>query len=1023
MLCGSVLGGMANGSRTRCRDDQVKQAAAQCLYNLLRQRETESAPTDAQRAKARLIVFQNYAQSPHFIPILGQTLSAVIESSESRTFSLQQTSLKVLRVLLELYAPDQVFPMILPGVISSMSRVALGTKLERQWANGDIVAAALRVMQIATVRSIGDGICAAEGALHRVDDLESLREIVTPFAAEPPEGRADSPFITKRTPSWLKGTASQLHIAINNLDSLTGHPSPIALRALASFSGHILEATTETLSQTQPLLLAFLLSVSNSSFDKVSSEARSHLLTLLSNGSKSQASLLQTLMRNMSEYLSALPRLIAIQEESKAQHVTGLIEAICRLASLGNGPAAGTMPAVAKGIGKLLGPSGGVEKWGWSLLSVFEFSEAPLTVVQTSVEQLMLESDPNNPQLAAFPGLQPKNIRSDTLQAVESMFRTLGNVGGETCLYSVEWFIGIGKGGTGRNAVAAMWCACRLLEGVSGINLYSEDSVSCVAPKPTRRLEKLSRYLARSLPELWDQQFDDIEEPAPPADTTQDLTDMSLIERKKGLHSLHENLKIIGSRPATVTETSYQPVNHRALALQVISVCVGILQSRSSSLFIHVLYPVLHSLVSQVPFLASTAYASLQFMTAASSYASPANLLLSNFDYALDAISRRLTRRRLDIVATRVLVVLVRLVGSDVVEKAGDVVEECFDRLDEFHGYDILVEGLVNVLVEVTKSLRNEASTEVKREKEPVYTSYAQLSDLSTFFQWYRKRHESNSDEDLVDYGPAPRRAWAEKDKNKEKPEQEENEGMTNAENPSDELPPTPTQALTKQIVSRSLYFLTHGSPVIRARILTLLASSTPNLPSSALMPAIHSAWPFILNRLSDQETFVVSAAALLIEMLSTYMGEFMFRRIWDDVWPRFRILLSKLQDGDNSSALVWRGESLTGPGSAYTHSHRLYRALLNTMTAAVRDVRPHERSLWDLLVMVRRFLDHTAHPELQSCARRLYTAAMVQNADATWLVLSATFTQDHAVLAFLYNAKWDITDNARIILGITPVE
>ncbi|EKM84112.1 hypothetical protein AGABI1DRAFT_117556 [Agaricus bisporus var. burnettii JB137-S8] len=1021
MLCGSVLSDGATAGRKSPRDDQVKQAAAQCLYTLLRQREASEllSPNNFQQAKARSAEFQRLARLPRFIPILGRTLGAVVESSESRTFSLQQTSLNVVQLLLGSYAPDQVFPMILPGVISSMSKVALATKLDKQWANGDSVVSALHVMQIAIVRSVGDTICLAEGALRSADNLEDLTEIVAPSVDEPLEADVTSS-PTRRTPSWLKGTVSQLHIAINNLNVLTVHPNPVVLRALASFSGHVLKETTLTLPQTQPLLLAFLLSASMSPFQSVSSEAHSHLSVLLPIGHKSRVSFLRILLRNMSEYLSALPRLVSVQEESKVQHLASLIEAICRLASPSKDSVSTAAPAISQGIGKLLGPSGEVEKWGWNLLSVFEFSEVAVAV-QMTPERLMLEGNPNTSQLPVFPTMQLRTMGITTLEAVERMFRALGDAGGDACLYAVEWFIGIGKGGTGRDAVAAMWCACRLLEGVSNIHLSVEESYDHITPRSTKRLEKLARSLAKTLPELWDLQAGDTDQYPQPNNTSQDLGEASLVERKIGLKQLHANLKIIRSSPAVIVDTYDQPINHRALTLQIISVCVGILQSRSTLLLIHVLYPVLHSLVSQVSFLASTAYASLQFMTAAASYASPANLLLSNFDYALDAISRRLTRRRLDVVATQVLVLLVRLVGSDVVEKAGDVVEECFDRLDEFHGYDVVVEGLVNVLVEVTKCLRNEAPQNAKPVKEPRYTPYARVSDITGFFQWYRQRHDLKAEEEDVNYGPAPRRAWGE-DKEKST-EEEEDAAIRKTENPSDEPPPTPTQALTKQIVSRSLYFLTHGSPIIRARILKLLAFSIPNIPSSALMPAIHSAWPFILNRLSDQETFVVSATAFLIEMLSTHMGEYMFRRIWDDVWPKFKTLLAELQAGDQNNALVQRGRDFVGAESAYTHSHRLYRALLDTMTAALQDVHLHERSFWDVLVLFRRFLSSAAHPELQQCARRLYSAAMTQDADTVWLVLSATFTHDHTVLAFLYNTKWDIIGNAQIVLGISPTD
>lgn len=1022
MLCSSVLGGMANKGKGKERDDEVKEAAAQCLFVLLKERDDDPL-TKPHQAKDRLAYFQTYARSPHFIPILGQTLSATICISESRSLSLQKTSLRILQVLLELYAPDEMFPVVLPGIISSMSKVALGSKLEKQWAHGEIVAAALQVMQTAIIKSIGDDICIAAGILKYADDLEGLSELLAPSAAEFVEAKSSTQYQVVRTPSWLKGTTSQLHIAINALDLLTRHPSSVALRALIEFSRYVLEATPQTLTQTQPLLLAFILSSANSNFDSVSCQARSHLLFLLSDENKSHVNLMQILMRLTSEYLSSLPRLISIQEENKVQHLSCLIRAVCNLTVLDEDSTttSSSISAISKGIGKLLGPSSDIEKWGWSLLSVFQFSDVPLTVDRNSMERLMLENDPDSPQVSGFPSLQLKGLDVQTLQRLEQMFRSLGAAAGETCLYAIEWFFGIGKSGVGRNAVAAMWCACRLLEGVSSVSLASEESVSRLRPKPARRLEKLARSLARTLSEQWDREIEDSDVP-PSSDAVQDLPDTSLVERKTGLFQLHENLKITQSSPATINENTDQPVNHRILSLQTLSVCIGILQSRSSPLFIHVLYPVLHSLVSQVSFLSSTAYASLQFMTVMASYASPANLLLSNFDYALDAISRRLTRRWLDVDATQVLALLVHLVGSDVVEKAGDVVEECFDRLDEYHGYDVLVEGLVSVLVEVTRVLRNDASLEVKIEREPEYKVYPRLLDLSSFLEWFRKRKEMSEDvQETTDYGPAPQRAWSEP--KSEIDEQKVKGAMANAANPNDEPLPTSTQTLTQQMITRSLYFLTHDSPVIRARILTLLASSVPNLPSSALMPAIHSAWPFVLNRLSDQETFVVSAAASLIEILSTYNGDFMFRRIWDDVWPKFKILLTKLQVADATSALVRRGEDGVGTESSYTHSHRLYRSLLNTMAAALEDVRPHERSFWDVLLLFRRFLSRNANPELQQCARRMYTAAMSQNGDMVWLVLTATYTREHSVMSFLYNEKWDIVDNACLILDITSTK
>ena len=85
--------------------------------------------------------------------------------------------------------------------------------------------------------------------------------------------------------------------------------------------------------------------------------------------------------------------------------------------------------------------------------------------------------------------------------------------------------------------------------------------------------------------------------------------------------------------------------------------------------------------------------------------------------------------------------------------------------------------------------------------------------------------------------------------------EVEEEKKMLNEVSPLDEPPPTPTQALTSQIVSRSITLLTHGAPSIRTQILVLLATATPVLPASSLLPAVHRAWPFVLNRRAEPES------------------------------------------------------------------------------------------------------------------------------------------------------------------------
>ena len=1024
MLCGSIVIGLGDKGKGRDRDDETREAAVQCLLRLLRgpPTDTDEGPKPDPCREANVARLALHARSRQFFPIFGQTLTSVMEASLTTTLTLQRACLRALRIMIEDYAPVYFVPSILPGVVSTMVKAALGTSSRKGWSNGEIIAEALGVVEVVVVKAIGDDVCLEEGAIRRVDDLEDLLELSTSAQAPVAQGASeDIPYATKRTESWLRASSSQLHIAMNSLSSLPSHPTPSALLTLCNFSYSVLSATTLTLPQTQPLLLSYLLSLSNAPFTSVSEKASSHLVELLRPGTKTYHPLMQTLSDMTSDYLSSLPRFISIQSEAKVEHTAGLIEAICRLCSRGaNGEERN--PAISTRLQKLMGPMGGIEKWGWVLLSVLEFGEPEFSTADFSVAQI-LDVEYAGPVDVPFPELTLKNITSrSTSNSLVRMLRALGQAAGEGCTFAIEWFIGVGRKSKKRDAIAALWCAARLLEGAGGISL--DSSSGGIVKERNKRIEKLARSVAKTISELWDEPNEDEVIQPTHATQSQALVDVvdenTLIEHKVGLLTIRAPGASDSSQAKQSKPTS-QPHLHAVMSIQLLSISSGILQARFSSLFLRVLYPVLHSIVSTNTHLSSSALAGLKYITNSTSYASPANLLLANFDYALDAISRRLSRRWLDLDATKVLVLLVRLIGKDVVEKAGDVVEECFDRLDEYHGYQVLVEGLVEVLAEVVRIVGEDESSRVDRtNEEPPPEPRPPTDDqrFEEFFHWLEHRNDataSDEGEETTDYGPAPQKAWG-------KETNETDRAGEATPNPTGEDPvSTPTQALTKQIVSRSIYFLTHSSPLIRARILTLLTNSVPVLPASAVLPSIHQAWPFVLNRFSDKEGWVVSAAAGLVESLSVNVGSFMQRRVWDDVWPKFRTLLDKLEAGDKSSALARRGyEGGIGTESAYTHSHRLYRSILRTVITGTQKVQTEDATLFEVILLFRRFLGKGVHEELQKYARELYIGVGKQNADAVWLVLEGTAgeLQGDDPRTKWMEEKWDIRENVALVVS-----
>jgi hypothetical protein len=489
------------------------------------------------------------------------------------------------------------------------------------------------------------------------------------------------------------------------------------------------------------------------------------------------------------------------------------------------------------------------------------------------------------------------------------------------------------------------------------------------------------------------------------------------IEHVRGIIDLDESLRIGHGTSVGAPQTPSKLILHSMVALQLLSVSARALQARFMSALLYTLYPILQSIISPVSQLSYSGFTALNIVASSLSYASPANLLLSNFDYVLDGVSRRLSRQRLDLDAVQVLLLVVRLVGRDVIQKASDVVEECFDRLDEYHGYDIVVDGLIEVLLEVIKVVESDEDSHIVREEDFRHAIIvpSDSTRMDTFQSWFASRNDAEPlEEDSIEYGPAPRRPWGDTDA--ATPEEPSTDNIQRQSDPNT-AQVTPIQSLSKHIVSRTIYFLTHDSASIRAKILALLSSAVPVLPESALLTSIHEAWPFILNRLSDTEPFVITAAAGLVEALSMHVGSFMYRRVWDDVWPRFRTLLQKLEAADSKSALARRGPGSVGTVSAYTQSHRLYRSMLKTMTASMKGVQVNDALAWEMLVLFRRFLHNKSHQELQTGATELFVAAGKSNADAVWLVLSSTVVTGVSPTTFLQKREWDIRENSDVIL------
>jgi TELO2-interacting protein 1 len=977
--------------------EETQLAAVKCLWELLRVHEAEETSlAGASSVAARQIrIF-----STENIPLLAQILTSLLVLTSSREQSLQVLSLRTVLSIVETFFGQKYVPTVMPGIISTLSRlISRGDGNTHQ--RGEIVKWSFKAMQATISLGIGDDICIREGVVRVYATLEDLSSAFEQERALHENSAAsESGVAIERTPSWLKATAAQLHNALNVLiPRVIDHPTPLALEGLVEFCGTTLIATTVTLPQSHGLLLMPLLILSLHSLPRIHTRSEEALREVLVK-SNTSSPLLQTFVKLGEDNLSALPRLLTSSQDDRLLHSLQILTAIASLSD-------DSLSPISRSISHILGPSGGIERWGWGILDGLTLSIPTVYYAPPNVEALLIQSGNDDIQGTIFPGPTMDHLANvETQRAMSTFFRTWGRAAGDEGLFAVEWFMGFASKGAGTAEVSALWCAARLLEGIADYALLVDGDRSSEgrqgdAPvgRKSSRLLQHARWLVKLVASLWDRDLDEVDNSSSGNSRPEFLGneyDNQLVEFVKGMQPLEKLLDIGKNAKANNTENlrATQRILFRAEALQLLALGSSILETRFSPLLIQAIYPILYSLVSVDSFLSATAHSTLLHVARACGYASASNLLLSNFDYALGSVSRYLTRQRLDMHAPKVFVILVKLVGKDVIDRASDVVEECFERLDDYHGYRVIVEGLVEVLLEVVRAVDYEIPAvdekAGQRSKLPRVERRAKLhSEMTDFATWFKNRNTSNPVEPPEDFGPHPRHAWGKED--------EEGDNNTNTDaQPMEDGPPklSPTQKLVQQVLNKSIYFLTHPSAVIRARVLSVLASSISTLSSvqSSLLPTIHLAWPFILNRFKNtgEEPFVVVEAAELIRALVANVGDFMDTKVWEDIWPVFRALIERLDAGDKHSALARRrgGKSSVGTESAYTTSHRLYCAILATISLAIAEVTLNDQVAWEVLLVCRRFMNEEVHEELQTLARSIYLEMAQKNADAVWLAL-----------------------------------
>ncbi|GAA6050924.1 hypothetical protein JCM3770_002540 [Rhodotorula araucariae] len=1052
---------------------------------------------------------QRPRDSPPPVPILFHTLTTLLALSAEPTslLQLQLSSLEALRILVADYlahpapsatvpasaGPSPLLATALPGTASTLSRIALsmpssskteyGKSTRRQASS--VIIAALQTLSLLIVETVGDAVTSKlregqNGVSEANVPAATLEELVegkldelalsqvdnegAEHAPLPPDDPAPSPPAAGPaipTPAWLRFTIASLSTLFAALSPLSTHDSPLVRRALATFLSHILTRCAHTLGEQAEILLEGLLALASDSWDDVRLPAQGTLLAafaLPTNGSHTVEGPhpLALAARIVQRRLAALPGALRRQDEHAVRRGAGIIRAALEL-----------LPRVGAGVGSTSSPLHGVDRWSWALLAALEVERVPAAGrrVEGGMTLAWITGAADAPSTSesatgatAYPPVRLRAIsEAATVHALEALWEALGraSAAADQAGEVVDQFLGVALGPRRDQPAAAstLWVLDGVLRGMSG-DVQLPNAQKKVLKRAVRAVLALMEDLEEASAE---------DEPVPAGNAVdeprRDLLGVEddeasaairLIEHKRGVTTMPS---LEAYNPvAALTTTRDTRASHLVLlssfSLRILATSASLLSTAFQPFLMQSLYHVLaHLSPTTHAFLRAHAQHALALISTATAYASPQNLVLANVDYVVNSVSQRLSGAHLEPNAPLVLVEMIRLVGRPIVPMVQDLVDDVFEALDDYHGYDEVTVGLWAVLDALLKVMVEDLPPPPQAAADDGRGITAATKDVpqpnadadwQEFEDWLAHRHDppACADDSAVpdDLPPSnPQQPFS--SLHAESPEAPPAAGGPNGDARADDpdpsfasdtvapAPPTRAQRVTVQIVSKALFFLSHPSAFLRARVLSLMASSVPLLllPAPAvggggggggggqtreadLLPVVHRAWPAILARLAPpprEEAPVSRAAAALVGALATHAGAFVARRMAEDVWPRLVALLPASSPSPSPSASASASSGRAAGGGArgagiegrFSAEHRQLVDVLDALGAVATGVPLRETQLWDGALALRALLVRGGgiDDEIRRGAARVVEALARQNPDAVWCVLRGT--------------------------------
>ncbi|KAG9290940.1 hypothetical protein G9A89_011090 [Geosiphon pyriformis] len=963
--------------------EETKVVVIACILALLRGTEVEEQYNDS---KFRPELIKELRQ-PALLPIVGIFISALVHVVYTEhLLELRLLALETLKVLICSIKYEDFLALCLPRVMSILGK----TLLRDQKENHRLLIKTLEALEEIIIAAMND-----DSNLSLIPRISNLSEIQVdlPFGNDShqfnrliqPQSSLSVQYGINRTKSWLKATKSQIKISLSQIFTIRNHPLWAVRLAFAKFSHAILIRCSKTLDNSASILIETLVLNLSDEYEAVSTPCRQYLLSLR-NHDTFQENLKPILKESFNNWLTSLPRYIMSMDEN------GKFNAIMLLS--------GFILLLGSEIQTVLNLS--LQQVSHGLIKALEFNMMDIQVTENRIfvgqyDSLFEERKgldqrgvgiSSEHELPSFLSHQFKYIREKrATSAIRILFRLLGyfgNVG-----FMIDHFLSyLHNLQSYRLHPTCIFITNELILGAASIGVKASSITEGFCDiSPSNSLSDLRKIAKNLLREY-------IESNLIKEYENKISFESSSIVKYKDIEKITSSSKQLNGN----SSLNYNPILN-CIILEGVANISRVLQENFKIDLIYALYPILEKLGEKNNMVHETAQIVLIHIAHWCGYSSSKSLVLENVDYLINAVSRKLRQIHLYPKAPQVLSAMVNVAGSSILTFLDDSLEEIFDAIDQYHTELEVLFQMANVLYTIVTAISRPKKEETKKfeknsEREPPKVLESGLSkDIQDFIVGYSPMNPSDSKEDnqektnFEDVG----KYFVEYHKNKEKEELNE-QGIIEAEREKPEIKPSQPQLTCLNCINKVMHSLTVSSPQLRALILELIRISLPTLRSipHELFPLIHRIWPSIINRLKDKEHYVVLAAVRLIESISISCGDFLSKRVLDDVWPMFQNLLQQQSTMGRESAMG---------SSPFSKSHQIQTVILRTIRVIINRVVLKNEILFQIMDNTWIFLSDEFHDEIQNAARQCYMELAKKVPDAVWLLCGSLGEENDLII------------------------